>query len=146
MLWSFYLFWNYVYVSFDKRSLLQSCRSEILSNFQYHQIFNLHDLVFCLPHWNSIWSAVDLFLLLHVHHFFPGEELVHDAFPLYNMYFDAVLHSNYASPAIAFESVWFIRQNIDSLCYKTPLLQKFFPNILKVIQLSTFRYCTGLRI
>ena len=61
-----------------------------------------------------------------------GEAVVHDAFQLYNHFFDTVLDANYASPTASFETIAFIRKNLSVLCYRTPLLQKYFPNIFKV--------------
>ena len=65
-------------------------------------------------------------------YFLSGEAVVHDAFQLYNNFFDVVIDANYASPTAAFETVSFIYKNLTMLCYRTPLLQKYFPNIFKV--------------
>ncbi len=64
--------------------------------------------------------------------FIPGEAVVYDASQLYETFFENVPGHYFANPAIAFDTIMFITENLEVLCLQTPLLTKYFPNILKV--------------
>ena len=61
-----------------------------------------------------------------------GSSLQFDPFPVYESYFDKTLSSNYGNPAVAMDAMLFVRDNLETLCYRTSLLFRYFPNMLKV--------------
>ena len=57
---------------------------------------------------------------------------MYDASQVYDVFFKKTLTLMYVNAAVTFDVVLFLRDNLEALCYKTDLLQKYFPNILKV--------------
>lgn len=56
-----------------------------------------------------------------------------DAVPLYERFFDQVLSEHFASPAVAFETVLLMQDNLHILRYQTSVMRQYFPNILKIL-------------
>ncbi|XP_013416069.1 AP-5 complex subunit zeta-1 [Lingula anatina] len=57
-------------------------------------------------------------------------------------YFGTILAVSFKHPAVAFDTVLFIRENLEILCYKTDVLSKFCPNILKILAWNPRSYLT----
>lgn len=64
--------------------------------------------------------------------FVLGKVVVHDPQESYNLFFHKLLYRGFTDPALAFDSVVFIRDNLEVLCHNTKVLSTYFPNILKV--------------
>ena len=61
-----------------------------------------------------------------------------DSFPLCEKFLSECVSSNFSIPAVAMDIMQFLIDNLETLCYKTNLLFRFFPNILKVSSFSMF--------
>ncbi|CAE1300155.1 AP5Z1 [Acanthosepion pharaonis] len=59
--------------------------------------------------------------------------VVHDPQYAYTLFFNQLLSQKFKEHHIAFDTVMLLHDNLDTLCYKTNVLSKFFPNILKII-------------
>ena len=66
--------------------------------------------------------------------------MVHDSAVVYERLLGLVLSVHYTNTAFTFDLVTLIRDNLETLCYKTSLLTRFFPNILKVSWLPELGY------
>lgn len=62
-----------------------------------------------------------------------SEVVQFDAVPLYERFFDQVLVEHFTSPAVAFDTVLLIQDNLQTLQHKTSVLRQYFPNILKIL-------------
>ena len=51
---------------------------------------------------------------------------------LFELYLKTVLTSYYWQPSVAFDAMQFVLGNLETLCYDTNLLFKYFPNLFKV--------------
>ncbi|KAK3090624.1 hypothetical protein FSP39_013238 [Pinctada imbricata] len=69
-------------------------------------------------------------LQFFVHH---SKAVVHDPQESYTLYFHKLLSQWYQDPAVAFDTVTFIKDNLEVLCHHTNLLSKYFPNIFKIL-------------
>lgn len=61
-----------------------------------------------------------------------GEEVVYDPQQAYDTYFGHLISLHYGDASVAYETLQFITDNLETLCYKTNVLSKYFPNIFKV--------------
>ena len=61
-----------------------------------------------------------------------GEMVVYEPLPAYEHLFGDILGTCYSDPTMAFDMVMFCRDNLQKLCMETHILEKFFPNLLKV--------------
>ncbi|XP_050391533.1 AP-5 complex subunit zeta-1 [Patella vulgata] len=59
--------------------------------------------------------------------------VVHDPQETYNNVFTDILMNNYGDQGLMFDLICFIRNNLETLCYKTSVLSTFFPNIFKIL-------------
>ncbi|XP_022102411.1 AP-5 complex subunit zeta-1-like [Acanthaster planci] len=69
-------------------------------------------------------------LQFFIHH---SEMVVYNPIPAYEHFFGEILSSHYTNPVIAFDTVMFCRDNLQKLCVDTDILEKFFPNLLKIL-------------
>ena len=60
-----------------------------------------------------------------------GEAVMFDATSIYEVYYKT-LSMGYKNTALAFDTMFFVLENLEKLCYNTSLLSKYFPNLLKV--------------
>lgn len=63
----------------------------------------------------------------------PGSAVVHDPQEAYDHFFGTMLGQQFKDSGVAFDTVKFLTQNLETLCYRTNIFSRFFPNILKVI-------------
>ncbi|XP_074647324.1 AP-5 complex subunit zeta-1-like [Tubulanus polymorphus] len=61
-----------------------------------------------------------------------SEAVVYDPQPFIDFYFDKVIYNQFGNSSVAFDTVMFIIDNLETLCFKTHIF-KFFPNILKIL-------------
>ena len=61
-----------------------------------------------------------------------GRTVAHDPHDLLRHFFHKCLTWSYKDTAIAFDSVMFILDNLETLCEETSILSNHFPNIFKV--------------
>ncbi|KAL3877708.1 hypothetical protein ACJMK2_035374 [Sinanodonta woodiana] len=59
--------------------------------------------------------------------------LSYDASESFKIFFHKLLSRSFSNPAVAFETVLFIRNNLEFLCYETNVLSAYFPSILKIL-------------
>ncbi|XP_064594747.1 AP-5 complex subunit zeta-1-like isoform X2 [Liolophura sinensis] len=73
-------------------------------------------------------------ILLQILQFFlnHSEEVVYDPQQAYDMYFGHLISLHCGNASVAYETLQFITDNLETLCYKTNVLSKYFPNIFKV--------------
>ncbi|XP_064653318.1 AP-5 complex subunit zeta-1-like [Lineus longissimus] len=73
--------------------------------------------------------------LLGVVQFFlnHSETVVYDPQLLYDQFFDKVLPRHLHDHTVIFDTVTFIRDNLEKICFETNILQKYFPNVLKML-------------
>lgn len=64
--------------------------------------------------------------------FHKGENVVFNAQVALEDFFEKVVGNLYKDPFFAFDVATFLHDNLESLCYKTLILERFFPNLLKV--------------
>ncbi|KAJ8037015.1 AP-5 complex subunit zeta-1 [Holothuria leucospilota] len=48
-------------------------------------------------------------------------------------FFDNIISSQFMEPFFAFDVISFLSNNLEKLCYKTLILEQFFPNLLKIL-------------
>nr|UUA79787.1 AP-5 complex subunit zeta-1 [Octopus vulgaris] len=59
--------------------------------------------------------------------------MVHDPQSAYDLFFGQLLSQKYNQCHFVFDTVMFLRDNLETLCYKTNILSKYFPNIFKIL-------------
>ncbi|GAB1598531.1 AP-5 complex subunit zeta-1-like [Argonauta hians] len=59
--------------------------------------------------------------------------MVHDPQPAHDLFFGQLLTQKYQQCHLVFDAVMLLRDNLETLCYKTNVLSKYFPNILKIL-------------
>ncbi|PIK43296.1 putative AP-5 complex subunit zeta-1 [Apostichopus japonicus] len=62
-----------------------------------------------------------------------GENVVFNAQAALEDFFEKVIGNLYKDPFFAFDAVTFLHDNLEKLCYKTLILEQFFPNLLKIL-------------
>lgn len=67
-----------------------------------------------------------------MNHLFTGKSVEHDPQEAYTLFFHKLLTQWYLDPAFSFDTITFIKDNLDTLCHNTSILSTYFPNILKV--------------
>lgn len=83
-------------------------------------------------------------LLIPVLQFFVNHSkvVVHDPQESYSLFFHKLLSRGFTDPALAFDSVMFIRDNLEVLCHNTKVLSTYFPNVLKILAWNPRAYIT----
>ncbi|XP_062582819.1 AP-5 complex subunit zeta-1-like, partial [Saccostrea cucullata] len=83
-------------------------------------------------------------LLIPVLQFFlnHGKSVEHDPQEAYTLFFHKLLTQWYLDPAFSFDTVTFIRDNLETLCHNTSILSTYFPNILKILAWNPRTYLT----
>lgn len=74
-------------------------------------------------------------LLIPVLQFFlnHGKSVEHDPQEAYTLFFHKLLTQCYLDPAFSFDTITFIKDNLETLCHNTNILSTYFPNILKML-------------
>ncbi|KAK3580715.1 hypothetical protein CHS0354_005718 [Potamilus streckersoni] len=74
-------------------------------------------------------------IIIHVLQFTVNHctALPYDASESFKLFFHKMLTRSFSNPAVAFETVLFIRKNLEFLCYETNVLSAYFPSILKIL-------------
>nr|XP_022313457.1 AP-5 complex subunit zeta-1-like isoform X1 [Crassostrea virginica] len=62
-----------------------------------------------------------------------GKSVEHDPQEAYTLFFHKLLTQWYLDPAFSFDTITFIKDNLDTLCHNTSILSTYFPNILKML-------------
>ncbi|XP_033629928.1 AP-5 complex subunit zeta-1-like [Asterias rubens] len=69
-------------------------------------------------------------LQFFIHHI---EMVVYEPMPAFEHFFGEILATRYNDPSVAFDTVMFCQENLHKLCMETDILEKFFPNLLKIL-------------
>ncbi|XP_048758954.1 AP-5 complex subunit zeta-1-like [Ostrea edulis] len=74
-------------------------------------------------------------LLIPILQFFlnHGKSVEHDPQEAYTLFFHKLLTQWYLDPFFSFDTVTFIKDNLETLCHNTSILSTYFPNILKIL-------------
>ena len=65
--------------------------------------------------------------------------MAHDPHDMFRQYFHKSLTWGYTDTAVAFDTVMFILDNLETLCTDTDILSNYFPNIFKVSSSYVFQ-------
>ncbi|XP_070580171.1 AP-5 complex subunit zeta-1-like isoform X1 [Ptychodera flava] len=62
-----------------------------------------------------------------------GETVMYDPQPAMDTYFGRLVALHYNIPSTAFDTVMFLQDNLEVLCLNTNIMEKYFPNLLKIL-------------
>ncbi|XP_077993899.1 AP-5 complex subunit zeta-1-like [Glandiceps talaboti] len=71
-----------------------------------------------------------------------GESMMYDCQQSLDAFFGQLLTIHYCKPSSAFDIVMFLQDNLELLCLHTKCMEKYFPNILKILAWNPRTYLT----
>ncbi|XP_038068818.1 AP-5 complex subunit zeta-1-like [Patiria miniata] len=127
-------------LKFQDQEMIQACLMEAVSTLDVLCSLNSFLVAKIFPAIKGVYNRLSednsqprVLLVLLQFFFHHSEMVVYEPIPAYEHFFGEVLSSHYNDPAVAFDTIMFCRDNLQKLCMETDILEKFFPNLLKIL-------------